>query len=339
MDDAGELGRQGVATARTFIVKFINDWSINLASMIAYSLITAIFPLLLLILSLAFMALQALGPSYFNQVVAAINQAFPAQNAVDATTLRNSLIQINGPLAIASLIGLLWLGSNLFASIESAFCIIFRIRGRDPVRQRIMAFGMVLILTVLLPVSLAAASLVTAGSDEFRTLLPRSLGRVLTFVGPITSLIVLWLLFLAIYVVVPNVRVRPRYVWRGALVAAILFALLQLVFPLYGKVFLSGNTRYGAAVAAVLVVIIWLWFFALITVIGAQINAVAMGLTPLPFDLARTVETVAQQSVTEAGAVRLGPVPAEAVQRVAEKEAREKPQPARGRRGGRSAGR
>ena len=329
MGDAGDLGRQGVRTVKTFVVKFANDWSINLASMIAYSLITAIFPLLLLILSLASMALQELGSSYFDQVVRAINQAFPEQNVVDATTLLKSLIQINGPLAVAALIGLLWLGSNLFASIESAFCIIFRIRGRDPVRQRIMAFGMVLILTVLLPVSLAAASLVTIGSDQFRTLLPQSLGRVLTVVGPLTSLAVLWLLFLAIYVVVPNVRVRPRYAWRGALVAAILFALLQLLFPLYIKVFLSGNTRYGAAVAAVLVVIIWLWFFALITVIGAQINAVAMGLTPLPFDLARTVEVVAQQSVTEAGAVSLGPVPAAAVQRVAQKDVQGKPRPAR----------
>jgi uncharacterized BrkB/YihY/UPF0761 family membrane protein len=42
----------------------------------------------------------------------------------------------------------------------------------------------------------------------------------------------------------------------------------------------------------VLLVIVWLWIFALITVVGAQINAIAMGLQPMPYDLARTIELV-----------------------------------------------
>jgi uncharacterized BrkB/YihY/UPF0761 family membrane protein len=61
----------------------------------------------------------------------------------------------------------------------------------------------------------------------------------------------------------------------------------------------SGNIRYGAA-AAVLVVIIWLWIFALITVVGAQINAIAMGLQPMAYDLARTVELVYEDHDLEA---------------------------------------
>jgi uncharacterized BrkB/YihY/UPF0761 family membrane protein len=41
--------------------------------------------------------------------------------------------------------------------------------------------------------------------------------------------------------------------------------------------------------AALLVLIAWLWFFALITVIGAQINAVAMGIKPTRYDLPSTL--------------------------------------------------
>ena len=44
-----------------------------------------------------------------------------------------------------------------------------------------------------------------------------------------------------------------------------------------------------AVAASLLVLIAWLWFFALITVIGAQINAVAMGIKPTNHDLARTL--------------------------------------------------
>jgi hypothetical protein len=49
-------------------------------------------------------------------------------------------------------------------------------------------------------------------------------------------------------------------------------------------------------VAASLVVLIaWLWFFALITVIGAQITAVAMGIKPPHYDLPRTVREYEQE--------------------------------------------
>lgn len=284
-------------TIKTFVLKFANDWSMNLVGMVAYSLITAIFPILLLILSVVALVLQPLLVAHIDDVARAISSAFPAalQGSIDVEALLKSLIQITGPLAVFSLIVLLWLGSNLFVTIENAFSIIFRVRGRDIIPQRLVAIGMVLILTFLLPVSFAAASLVTADSALFRPILPRQVGNLLTYVGPLTSLGVLWLLFLVIYTVVPNIRVHVRYAWRGALTAAVLFGLLQLLFPIYLAVFLTGNSRYGAAAATILVVIIWLWFFALITVIGAQINAVAMGLMATPYDLSRTFEEAYRQ--------------------------------------------
>lgn len=276
--------------AKLFVLKFANDWSMNLAGMIAYSLITAIFPILLLVLSIVGVVLGSFGPSDVAALTRIINHSFPRQGGVDITPLLHSLVQITGPLAIVALVGLLWLGSNLFATMEGAFNIIYRVRGRDIIPQRVMAVGMVLILAVLLPVSLGAASFVTAGTDTFGAFLPRHLDGVLAFVGPLTSLGVLWLLFLSIYIVVPNIPLRYAHAWRGALVAALLFGIFNVLFPLYFTVFLNGNTRYGAAAAAILVTIVWLWFFALITVIGAQVNAVAMGLTATPYDVARTFE-------------------------------------------------
>jgi uncharacterized BrkB/YihY/UPF0761 family membrane protein len=89
--------------------------------------------------------------------------------------------------------------------------------------------------------------------------------------------------------VVPNTRVPFHTAWRGAVAAAILFALFNLLFPLYFKLFLHGNGKYGAAAASLVVLIAWLWFFALITVIGAQITAVAMGIKPTRYDLPRTL--------------------------------------------------
>lgn len=291
-----------MGTIKTFVVKFANDWSMNLASMLAYSLITTIFPILLLVLSVGAIVLQPFVSAHIQDLAAAIHSAFPEvlQQRIDIAALLRHLIQITKPIAIVSLLTLLWLGSNLFVTMENAFSIIFRVRGRDAIPQRLTAVVMVLILVVLLPASLGAASLVTADSAQVRALLPSRISGALTYLGPLTALVVLWLLFLVIYTVVPNIRVQFRHAWRGALAAAMLFDVFQVLFPLYFKVFLTGNTRYGAAAATILVVIIWLWFFALITIVGAQINAVAMGLKAAPYDLARAVETAYRQFEAQA---------------------------------------
>jgi membrane protein len=208
---------------------------------------------------------------------------------INLDALQKSVVRIRGPLALISLAGLVWGGSNLFSSMEDVFSIFFRTRGRAFLLQKLMAIGMVVILAILLPLSLAASSLVTADSSAFRAVLPPPFSIVPKIVGPLTSLFVLWMLFLMIYLVVPNTRVPFRIAWRGAVAAAILFALFDLLFPLYFKLFLHGNGKYGAVAASLVVLIAWLWFFALITVIGAQINAVAMGIKPTRHDLPGTL--------------------------------------------------
>ncbi len=277
-----------MTTLKTFVQKFANDWSMNLASMLTYSLITTIFPILAAILTLAGLVLRVLSPGSLTAVAGALSTVLPG-GIVNPKQLLHGLVQITGPLAIVSIVGLLWGGSNLFTNIENAFSIIFRVRDRDFIPQRVMAIGMVLVLAVLLPLAFAASSLVTAGSSLFRQVLPGPLAILLTFVGPAVSMVILWVLFLLIYIVVPNIKVPFRDAWRGALVAAILFGLITLLFPTYIKVFLHGNARYGATVLTLVVLITWLWFFAVILLLGAQINAVARGLEPLPHDVARYI--------------------------------------------------
>src|SRR5919202_1911325 len=276
-----------MATIKAFAQKFSNDWSMNMVSLLTCNLLTTIFPLLLAILTAALYVFGSLSPRAFHEVVAKMSSALPSSvsAAIDLGDLQKNVVRIRGPLAFISLAGLVWGGSNLFSSLEDVFSIFFRTQGRAFLPQKLMAMGMVVILAILLPLSLAASSLVTADSSAFQAVLPQPLTIVLSIVGPLTSLFVLWVLFVVIYMVVPNTKVPFRIAWRGAAAAALLFALFDLLFPLYFKLFLHGNGRYGAVAASLLVLVAWLWFFALITVIGAQINAVAMGIKPTQYDL------------------------------------------------------
>lgn len=276
----------------TFLKKFSNDWTMNLAGMLAYSLITAIFPLLLGILSIAGIILSFLSPSSLTTVADKIAGALPSQlnSILKIHTLLPNLVHITGPIAIVSLVGLLWTGSNLFTNMENAFSVVFRTGDRDFIHQKMMGMGMVIILAILLPLSVLASSLVTAGSKSFQSALPPPLGVILSFVGPLVAIGILWVLFLIIYIVVPNIKVPFRDAWRGAVTAAILFAIFDTLFPVYFKLALSGNgAKYGQVAGAALLLVVFLWFFAVFTLIGAQVNAVAMGIKPTKQDLAKTL--------------------------------------------------
>jgi len=72
--------------------------------------------------------------------------------------------------------------------------------------------------------------------------------------------------------VYPNThkRVQVKVVWRGALFAAVLFQILTYIWPFYEKHF----QQYGGFLFPFLVLVVWIYFFSLILVIGAEVVAI-----------------------------------------------------------------
>ncbi len=79
-------------------------------------------------------------------------------------------------------------------------------------------------------------------------------------------------MFLAVYWVVPNARMRFRGIWRGALLAAVLFVAISQLFPLYLRFFGGGFAAYKT-LGLFLLLMTWFYFLARILVLGAELNA------------------------------------------------------------------
>ncbi|MEE3014226.1 MAG: YhjD/YihY/BrkB family envelope integrity protein, partial [Chloroflexota bacterium] len=78
--------------------------------------------------------------------------------------------------------------------------------------------------------------------------------------------------FLLLYRFVPNCKTYWRYVWTGAVVAAILFEVSKGIFMWYLANVANYELIYGS-VASMMVLLSWAYVSAFILILGAEISS------------------------------------------------------------------
>jgi hypothetical protein len=111
-------------------------------------------------------------------------------------------------------------------------------------------------------------------------------------VGTLGGLLAAFIFFITIYIVVPNQRISLHNSWLGALVSAIALELfITIVFPFYTVYFMKN---YVGQAGFVIVLLVFFYYFAVILILGAEINAFFLEkVRPLPNDLVTFVSTMA----------------------------------------------
>jgi YihY family inner membrane protein len=275
MADVQGAARKELGVAQSFYKKFSYDWALNLAGMLAYNLLMTFFPIILAIVAIAGFLLGALGMQ--DTLVESLQKAMPGTitEQLNLRSVVDGLHRASGILGLISLLGLVWGGGNLFSIMEGCFDVIFRVPQRTFLRQKLMSVGMVIIFAILAPIMTVASSLAAAAAGIVSHLpfdVP-GLTFLLGFLGPALGLLVAFILFLVIYMVVPNRRITFRQAWRGAITSALLMTAINLLFPFYVSHFL-GAKQYGATAGFAIIIVTWFWFFSVILLLGAEVNSV-----------------------------------------------------------------
>ncbi len=105
--------------------------------------------------------------------------------------------------------------------------------------------------------------------------------------GILGGLIAAYILFQAIYIVVPNQKISFHHSWLGAVVATILLQAYLILFPLYVTRFLTG---YAGQTLGLVILLVFFYYFAVILILGAEVNAFfAEGVKATPHDLVTMV--------------------------------------------------
>jgi membrane protein len=158
----------------------------------------------------------------------------------------------------------------LMATIERVFNDIWHVPQTRKRLHRYLSYAALLILgPVLMGISLSSTSYLVS-LPLFARQAP--LGGLKVFLLAVTPVIFEWLALWALYVVVPNYRVRLRHGLIGSLFATLMFEIAKRGFAFFMVHFSAYKTIYGA-VAALPVFLIWIYLSWIIILAGAVLTA------------------------------------------------------------------
>lgn len=177
---------------------------------------------------------------------------------------------------VALLVGF-WSGSQIFIILESVMNQIWDASERRPFwKQRLLALLMMVLSGV---VFLIAAVLVNAIRLVRRLNIP-PFGEVgdIPFLAPtlisvVVPVILTTLLFGLIYRFLPNKRVTWHSALPGALFASAVWTVFLHLFGIYAAISTKYSIVYGS-LAGLVLLMFWLYYSALIMLVGAEIAAV-----------------------------------------------------------------
>jgi membrane protein len=173
-----------------------------------------------------------------------------------------------------------WLSTRLFGSLRSALADVFDIESeRGIIQGKIFDIKITVVATILFVAStivqtyialattrgLAALQQIGLRNDVMSDL-EYSIGRFLAF-GFIA------LMFFALYKYLPIRKVRTTTAWLAALFSAVFLEIAKLVFRwvLQG---MNPQTVYTGTLAALVIVVVWTYYAALIFLIGGEVGQV-----------------------------------------------------------------
>jgi membrane protein len=174
--------------------------------------------------------------------------------------------------ALAGFGTLLFGATTAFAELKQGLDQIWgappaKIRGLwYTVRARVLSFGVILSIGFLLLVSLVFSAAVTALQRLW--LVSDSAGTVLQVLNLLFSFVLVAAMFAMLYKLLPAVRIAWYDVITGATVTALLFSAGKFFIGLYlGN---SGVTSTYGAAGAVILILLWVYYSAVIFLFGAE---------------------------------------------------------------------
>lgn len=249
-----------------------DDRATGLAAEQAYYYMLAIFPLLILTLSiLPYLSIDPVKAIEF------LNTIMPQQTVeLIEDSIYEFISKPNGGLLTFGILGTIWSASNGMNAFIKAMNEAFNAQEtRSFIMVRLLSIGLTigLIFAFLIAFFLPIFGGVIISNLEKFIYIPGGTSLLLNVLRFIIAFVVIFAIITILYRVAPNVDKTFKEVIPGSLVATIIWQLISLGFSFYVSNFGNYSSTYGS-LGGVIVLMLWLFLTGLALVIGGEINAI-----------------------------------------------------------------
>jgi membrane protein len=178
--------------------------------------------------------------------------------------------------AIISILLALWGVSGAFRSVMEAMNVMYEVEEDRPFWK---VYGLSIFMSLAVIVLLVGALVLVIFGESIGVRVADLVGLGAVFATlwsivqwPVVALVVLFA-FALIYYFAPAAKQRFRWISPGSILAFVFWLIFSLLFSLYASIAGSYNETYGS-LAGVIILMLYVYYSALIMLIGAEINQV-----------------------------------------------------------------
>ncbi|MBE5661171.1 YihY/virulence factor BrkB family protein [Staphylococcus sp. SS21] len=253
------------------IYRIGKDDASGLAAQMTYHFVLAMFPMLIFLLTLL---------PFFNISQSQITNMLSNAPA-DTSTLIKSVIgditqNSSGSLLSIGLILAIWSASNGMTAIMNSFNVAYDVEdSRNGIILKLLSVVFTIVMGVVFVVALALPTLGSVishflfgplGFDE-------QVKWVFNLIRIVLPIIIIFIVFIVLYSVAPNVKTKIRSVLPGAIFTSIIWLVGSFGFGWYISNFANYSKTYGS-IAGIIILLVWLYITSFIIIVGAEINAI-----------------------------------------------------------------
>ena len=278
---------KSIKFSRNLIKEIKEDRVTGLAAEQAYYYLLALFPLLILLLSL----LPYLNID--NQTALDTIKTFMPAETMDVIekNIINILSERNGGLLTFGFLGTIWSASNGMNAFIHSMNIAYDVEEtRNFIKARL--------ISIILTLGLVVAFIVMLGLPVFGKVIidlvqqvipiPEETQILFSLLRWVIAVVVISLVLAFLYRFAPNKSFPIKHVIPGAVTATVLWLGISLGFSFYVSNFANYSSTYGS-LGGVIILMLWLYLSGLIFVIGGEINAILHRQNSIPKKPSRTI--------------------------------------------------
>ena len=251
---------------------FSDDKVTRLSSALAYATIFSFAPFIIVIITIGALFAQDLEGKLFSEL-----GYFLGSDVAKGLQEIVHNAQVANTSTLTTIIGIgviLFSATTIFATIQESLNTIWGIKPKPKkgwlklIKNRLLSFSVIIALGFILLVTMGVSSIIGLLNERLMAYYPNVTVLIFQVIGIILNVGFTSLVFLLMFKMLPDAKIKFKDVATGAFVTTILFLIGQYAISIY-----LGRSNivslYGAA-ASILLLLVWVYYSATILYVGAE---------------------------------------------------------------------